>query len=236
MNAPAGRLAYRQDPLALGVLLAGGRGERLRLGVPKAFVVIKGRTLFERALASLGSACGQVWVAAPAGMELPAVGPNAPRFERVDDVADAGGPLAGIAAVARSPAFAKAASVDGARIVTLAVDMPLVTAREIGVLLFYWTSIAGTADARSALVPVPGGRLQPLAAIWSTAAFQALAEEFARGERSISRAAIAMEPGTLDEAALMQWGIAGALTFDVDNPVDLFMVTRLVHDESKESA
>lgn len=214
------------DPLALGVLLAGGRGERLGLGVPKAFARLGSRTLFEHALAALSSACARVWVVAPAGMTLPA----APSATRVDDAEGGEGPLAGLAAVARDEAFTRAAGEPGARVVTLAVDLPLLGAPALRALLAHHDAL-GTPGV---MMPAPGGRLQPLAAVWSPAAFATLATAFARGERSVRRAAAALEVRALDDATLARLGIAEAVARDADTAADLAALARAMREPARE--
>lgn len=224
------------DPLALGVLLAGGRGERLGLGVPKAHAVLAGRTLFERALVALGGACRRVWVAAPAEMVLPATTSSAPRFTRVTDPPEAGGPLAGLAAVAAAAGFVRSGSERGIRIVTLAVDLPLVTSSTLRALLAAYDMFPDPGVDPGALVPAPGGHPQPLAAVWSRAAFDALAEAFSGGERSVVRACMTLGARLLDNATLTRMGIADEIARDVDTTADLAAVSRWLHDAARESA
>ena len=87
----------------LGVLLAGGRGRRLGAGVPKALVTVAGRTLLDRALATLESVCDQVVVCAPARLELPV---SSERM--VHDAPGGEGPLAGAVAGLKSRPFGRA--------------------------------------------------------------------------------------------------------------------------------
>ena len=53
----------------VGIIPAGGSGERLGADRPKAFVVLAGRTLLEWSLAALGPACSRVVAAVPPGYE-----------------------------------------------------------------------------------------------------------------------------------------------------------------------
>ena len=228
--------ATTSNTLALGVLLAGGQGERLGLGMPKAHAMLAGHTLFERALAALGGACARVWVAAPTDMSLPVVAGDRHPFSRVDDPSGAGGPLAGIAAAAAAAAFASAASAAGVRIVTLAVDLPLVTVSTLRGLLASYDALGAAPGSISALVPAPGGRMQPLAAVWSAPAFAALAGAFSRGERSLTRASATLAVRTLDDATLHRMGIAGDVALDVDTAADLAAIARTLHDAARVSA
>ncbi|MFI5372309.1 MAG: NTP transferase domain-containing protein, partial [Candidatus Eisenbacteria bacterium] len=209
------------DPKALGVLLAGGLGERLALGVPKAHAVLGGRTLFERALRALGGACTRLWVAAPAGMELPGVADDAPRFTRVNDVAVAGGPMAGIAAVADDATFHEVSSLAGARIVLLAVDQPGVTAEVIRKLLAAFDALASTPEAPPALIPRIGGMRQFFPMVLTPEAFSRFGAELRRGQDSMRGAAETTTAHVLEGSELDRLGIGDAIANDIDTPFDM---------------
>ncbi len=167
---------------ALGVLLAGGRGSRLGGGLPKALVACAGRTLLERARATLNALCDDVVVVAPGSLALPV-----PERERVADPPRASGPLpamvAGLGARAHDEAL------------VLAVDLPLVAEGALAALR------ARRGGAR-ALVPRPGGMAQPLAAWYASGAAGALAAALAAGERSVIAAVQALEPVWVEDDAL----------------------------------
>jgi 2-C-methyl-D-erythritol 4-phosphate cytidylyltransferase len=55
----------------VGIVPAGGSGERLGADGPKAFAVLAGRPLVEWSLAALGEVCERIVVAVPAGHERP---------------------------------------------------------------------------------------------------------------------------------------------------------------------
>jgi 2-C-methyl-D-erythritol 4-phosphate cytidylyltransferase len=55
--------------VVVGIVPAGGSGERLGADRPKAFVVLAGKTLLERSLEALRPACDRVVVALPPGRE-----------------------------------------------------------------------------------------------------------------------------------------------------------------------
>ena len=55
--------------VVVGIVPAGGSGERLGADRPKAFVVLAGRTLLERSLEALAPVCDRVVAAVPAGHE-----------------------------------------------------------------------------------------------------------------------------------------------------------------------
>jgi molybdopterin-guanine dinucleotide biosynthesis protein A len=189
----------------LGILLAGGRGERLRLGRPKALVLLGGETLLERACRTLRQVCDDLVVVAPADITLPL----ASGAGRLLDPGE--GPLGGLAAASTAPAFLKA--------VVLGVDFPLVRAATL-------TALLERLGARSAVLPMPGGRAQPLVAAYSVEALAVLAGAFARGERSVVRAVETLDPLRLDDAALQS--LPGGLEsfLDVDTPDALADVER----------
>lgn len=96
------------------VILAGGKGERLG-GVNKALIEIGGRTLLDRALASMGGGAPQLLAVGRAGFDAPA------ELEQVLDLdTDYGGPLAGVAAAVH---YLSGTGTD--LLFSMAVDSPL---------------------------------------------------------------------------------------------------------------
>ncbi len=191
----------------LGILLAGGRGTRLGLGVPKALAPWAGGTLLSHALATLRAACDDVVVVAPADLELP-VSPEL----RVADPPGAAGPLAGLVAGLSARTFARA--------LALGVDLPLVDA---GLL----RAIGDRLGDHLAVVPEPGGRPQPLAAWYAPAAAPPLTGVLARGDRALVSAVEALPALRLGDAELAALG-AGSDTFlNVNRRDDLARATVL---------
>ena len=192
----------------LGVLLAGGRGERMGVSQPKALARCAGTTLLARALATLSEVCDTVVVVAPAEMELPIEDAL-----RVNDPPGAAGPLAGlVAGLAARPC-------DEALV--LAVDLPLVTASLLAAL-------RRRRGHAAVLVPAPGGIPQPLAAWYAAAALASLTRALAAGERSVTRAVLALSPVLLDDATLAT--LPGGLLawLNVNTPADLAAAERAV--------
>lgn len=155
----------------LGVLLAGGRGRRLGLDVPKALAMLGGRTFLERALEVLRRACDELVVAVPANFHLPL-----PAVTRIDDVAGESGPLAGMIAALESRPFGRA--------VVLGVDYPLMRAEVLRGLTCMFEEQHGL----DALIPVIDHRPQPLAAIYAASAVPILRDHFDHGGRSVMEA------------------------------------------------
>jgi molybdopterin-guanine dinucleotide biosynthesis protein A len=146
-----------------GLVLAGGRSTRM--GADKATLVVDGQRLVDRAVATLAEVCGEVLVAAGTrpleGLDV----------EQVPD--DGTGPLGGIVAGLQrctTPLLA-----------VLAVDMPAASAEVFAALATQWTGEAGVA-------PRVSGVIQPLHAVYATAAADEFALLLADGERSPRRA------------------------------------------------
>ncbi len=199
-----------------GVVVAGGLGTRLGLGRPKALVVLHHATLLERASDLLAPACDEIVVAAPAaiGLELP---PGARPTRRVIDRAPGGGPLAGVVAALENRTFRVA--------VVLGVDFPFVeTAFVRGVV----ERLSQCPNLR-ALVPAPGGRLQPLVAAYTPEAASALAAAFEAGERSIVRAVERLQPTVIqDDELASSPGGAAAFFFNLNTREDLLAAERRI--------
>jgi molybdopterin-guanine dinucleotide biosynthesis protein A len=192
----------------LGILLAGGRGERLGLGSPKALVRLGGRTLLERALGTLRSCCDEVVVCAPASLALP-VDPAI----RVDDPLPGGGPLPALVAGLRSRTFERA--------VALGVDLPFVGLDALAV-------VSASPMGALAVVPAPGGRPQPLAAAYAPGAVAPLAAAVERGERALVRAVLALPARIIEDAELVSWLGSSDEWFNLNTPDDLDFAERLI--------
>ncbi|HEY2956165.1 MAG TPA: molybdenum cofactor guanylyltransferase [Candidatus Eisenbacteria bacterium] len=181
---------------AAGVIVAGGRGARLGLGEPKAFARVGGATLLARAEEALGALCERMVIAAPRDLALP---PH--RFPRVADEPGARGPLAGMVAGLRALGAASA--------IVLGVDFPLMRPATLAALL---ERLGG----HGAVLPAPGGRLQPLAAAYGPGAGEGLAASLARGERSAVAAAVALDPLVIagEELAGLEGGLESFLNLN----------------------
>jgi len=192
----------------LGVLVAGGRGVRLGLPVPKAFAEVGGITLLERASRTLARACDEIVVTAPADLPLP---PHA--HARVADIPGAAGPLAGLVAGLAARPFTRA--------LALGVDFPLARAEALRVLL---ERLGGF----RAVVPVPGGVPQPLAAAYAPTALTPLARSLAAGERAVTAAVMALEPLLLSDAEIARLPGGDENFFNLNTPADLVAAERFV--------
>jgi molybdopterin-guanine dinucleotide biosynthesis protein A len=198
---------------ALGILLAGGRGRRLSPETPKALVLLRGRTLLARALATLEALCDDVVVCAPGSLALPV-----DEARRVRDPEPGDGPLAGLVAGLSARPFERA--------LALGVDLPFLapaTLAALGALL---------ADA-PAVVPAPGGRPQPLAAWYAATALAPLAGALAAGARALVPAVLLLPPRLVPdpELAALPGGIDAY--FNLNTPDDLANAERRLAPEGE---
>jgi molybdopterin-guanine dinucleotide biosynthesis protein A len=169
------------------VVLTGGSAVRFQ-GVDKASIELGGATLLEHVLEALAAVPDVVVVGAEVVTSRPAT------FLREDP--PGGGPaaglLAGLAGFPRAPA----------RVVVLAVDMPLVTADTVRRLV----DAAGEDGEDGALLVDAGGRRQYLCAVYRTEALLAAAPplEAQHGlavRRLVGRLRLAEVPAVAGEAA-----------------------------------
>ena len=164
----------------IGAVLAGGAGRRL--GGSKATVQLGGRPLLAYALDALRGALGVravVAVVAKPATELPRL----PRgVERWEEPAEPQHPACGLREALRRAG--------GEEVLVVPVDLPLMTAQELGVLM-------GSARREApALIASVGGRIQPLVGVWTPAALPGL-EAFPEGEPLV-RIALAMGARTVE--------------------------------------
>jgi molybdopterin-guanine dinucleotide biosynthesis protein A len=183
-------------PPALGVVLAGGLGNRL--GGAKATVELLGRPLISYPLAALAAAGLETVVVAKPGTDLPPLDgplllePTEPRH-----------PLCGIVTALREA---------GERpLVVLACDMPLA---EPALLAHLATA------GEPLLVPELGGRLQPLQARYAPALLPALEVALER-EEPLRRSVESLAPTTLAAPALSRFGDPERMLLNVNTPDDL---------------
>jgi molybdopterin-guanine dinucleotide biosynthesis protein A len=195
----------------LGVLVAGGAGERLKAGVPKALAPLGGMTLLERAARALASVADEVVVAAPPLLVLPLSAAVRARggstLRRIGDRPGATGPLAGMVAglLDQAPPFACA--------LVLGVDFPFMEPAFLTALL------ERLGDAQ-AVVPAPAGIIQPLAAAYAPAAAAILATCHAAGEGAPTRALRTLTVRRLDDAEIAHMPGGHACLINLNTPDD----------------
>ncbi len=198
----------------LGVLLAGGAGSRLGSGVPKPEFVVHGLTLRERALATLAAACDRVVIVTPRDRRPDVIGESA----WIEDQGD--GPLSGIVAGLTADTFDRA--------LVLGVDFPLVRPALLLALLDELTQ-----SRAPAVMCAPGGIPQPLVAALSPAAADALRDAFAAGERSVTRAMVAMGAAMVGDDFVIAHGGGPAALMNVNTPEDAAAAQRALAERER---
>lgn len=183
-------------PRALGAVLAGGLGSRI--GGAKATALLNGRPLILHPLTAVEAAGLEPLVVAKRGSELPDLAcpvihePQEPRH-----------PLCGIVAALREAA--------GRPLVAVGCDMPFLDPG-----LLSWLGAA----AEPLVVPMVGGRLQPLLARYDAALLPSLESALDRGE-PLQRAIEALRPRLVAERDLARFGDPERLCFNVNDRADL---------------
>ena len=184
------------DAAIVGLVLAGGQSRRLRR--EKSWRKVGGVPMIERVLAAVAAVVGEVIVVggerAPAGARL------------VADDSPGAGPLAAIYT------GMKAASADV--YLVAACDMPFVTSELLRHLLV-------ASRGFDAVVPVVGGRDQPLCAAYTHACLPAIVEALATGGGRVADFFPKVRLRRLDEAAVEQFGPPEVLFFNVNTPEEL---------------
>lgn len=174
-------------PPAAGIVLAGGRSSRM--GAAKAALEWHGSTLLRRTCDVLTSAvAGPVVVARARGQVLPPL-PEGVRV--VDDPREGLGPAQGLAA----GLAAVAAEADVA--FACATDLPFLRAA------FVRRVISAFTDETDVVLPVVGGRAQPLAAGYRTALVPSLQAGLGQGRLRLLDLVRDCRTVHLDEAALL---------------------------------
>ena len=136
------------------------------------------------------------------------VGPGTSGLAAVNDETPGEGPLA---AIATGWAALGERGHQGSALV-VACDLPLLNEALLRFLVQY--------DAPGSVVPVVGGRTQPLVAKWGRRDLDAASELVARGVRSLRHLTSQADVTLLDDSS---WGAvtSDAAFFDVDSPEDL---------------
>lgn len=184
-------------------VLAGGRGRRLD-GRTKPLVDLHGQTFLARQAAAL-ALLGQV----PRLIAADATPYAALPFEVVPDLVAAGALGALYTALASSPT---------PYVLVVAGDLPFLTADFLGAL------VARRTEAE-AIVPRPGGRWQPLCAVYHRDVAARLRARIDRGEWRVTDALEDLVVGAVSDADLAPFDPDGRLLLNVNTPDDLRLAT-----------
>jgi len=194
--------AHSDEPAAhsraLVAVLAGGAGRRM--GAAKATVELEGRPLV----------CFPIEAARGAGLEAVLLAkPTTPLPELDTEVwiepAAPRHPLVGlVTALERA---------GGRAVLALGCDLPLASPE-----LLRW--LAGVEPHEAAVVPVVGGRPQPLLARYSSRALDPLREALT-SEMALTAAVASLHPRWVGEAELRRFGDPARMALNVNSPADL---------------
>ena len=187
----------RQRLPLTGLVLAGGASSRM--GQDKLILTLHGRRLIDRACEALAPVCQRVLVAPRDGW-IPGLSQD-----EVDD-AEGQGPLAGIVGGLRAAKTPLVAVVGG--------DMPFVSGAVLQRLAAAW-------NGEPVVAPRAGDRVQPLHAVYATAAVEDFAGLLAAGEASPTAALEALGGTVWDAADYDPDGTAGPFWTSVNSPEDL---------------
>ena len=171
------------------------------MGRDKAFVEFGGRPLVAHVVDRLSSMSDDVFVIAKSRTDLDALGVRVYR-----DDCDVRTPLAGVLTALRAAVRPF--------VFVCATDMPYVSHTLVALL----ASRAGSVDA---VVPQRGGRLEPLHAVWSVAAADAIAVRLGAGERAVHRVLDGLNVITVGEAEWRAVDPEGASFTNLNTPDEL---------------
>ncbi len=184
-------------------VLAGGRGRRLD-GRTKPLVELQGQTILARqarALATLGVVPRLIAPDVSLYAGLP--------YEVVPDLVDAGALGALFTAVACAPT---------PHVLVIAGDLPFVTGPFLAALVAW-------RDQAEAIVPQPGGRWQPLCAVYHRDVAPRLKARIDRGRWRVSEALDDLVVRAVTDADLEPFDADGHLLLNVNTPEDLRRAT-----------
>jgi molybdopterin-guanine dinucleotide biosynthesis protein A len=189
---------HRQVQACSAFILAGGKSTRM--GSDKAFLVLEGRTLLERALGLCAAVTTEVRIVGDAH-RLGGYG------RVVEDLHPECGPLGGIHAALLSS--------ETRLNLILGVDMPFL---ESGWLRF----LVSQARRTSALATVPRvrERLQPLCAVYEKEFAQAAQSSLEAGENKIGRLFLTVETKIVEEAEIASAGYGAQMFENLNTPED----------------
>lgn len=179
-------------------VLAGGRARRLG-GVAKPLLAVGGRTVLARQAAALRALGATPRLVTPLGEPYASSG-----FAIVPDLVDAG---------ALGALYTALATADTRYVLVLAGDLPFVTAP-------FLASLLEQRHAWEAVVPAPGGRWQPLCAVYDVAVAPALRARLDAGAWRVVDAVAALRVGVVDDAALAAFDRDGRLLLNLNTPDD----------------
>jgi molybdopterin-guanine dinucleotide biosynthesis protein A len=184
------------------IVLAGGRGRRI--GSPKAGLHFGGRPLLARVIATLREVAADVIVVGAPGqvIDLPA----GMAVRRVSDFEPDRGPLAAL--------YSGLIEARGELAVVVGCDMPFLNAALLEAMF-------AMVDGHDALIPLSGGRRQPLHAIYSVGCAAAVRVLLDGGVERLGAVEDALSTRILGEAEWRPYSPDGRTFLSINTPEDL---------------
>ena len=194
-------MSSRGDLARSAVVLAGGRSSRM--GRAKAALEIGGTTLLARTLEELGCCFEDIVVVVSRGGAhlIPASSKARVVFDEIDYEGPVTALARGLDAIRADAAFA------------CSCDLPMLDARVIAAL-------CGRLGGCDAVIPIVGGKLQPLHAVYRRRCAAALRAMLARGERRLSAIAGAVNALEISENELRALDPELRSFFNLNTPED----------------
>jgi len=195
-------------------VLAGGRSSRM--GVDKALLPLGNENLLQRALRTASGVCAN-----------PVIVGDRDRYsscgEVIEDRMPGCGPLGGI--------HAALCVTKSDRNLILSVDMPLMTPE----FLIWLVSQSGVSD-ELAIVPQPGGRNQPLCAVYHRAMLPAIEKAMAAREYKVDRVFAQVPTRYLEDREIRVAGFDAVIFENVNTPEDYELLKRRFTEETLTGA
>jgi molybdopterin-guanine dinucleotide biosynthesis protein A len=179
-----------------GVILSGGKNTRM--GANKAFLLVDGERMIDRAIRIVRQVCGEILIVTNEPLEYLDLDATV-----VTDIFKNKGPLAGIHAGlfhSRAP-----------RAFVCACDMPCLDAPFI-------RHLASLAKGQDIVVPVRGGRPEPLHAVYSRDCLPAIRRLLERDERKVTGFYKGFRIRTVEEAEVAPFFAGRDPFFNVNTP------------------
>ncbi|MFN7977087.1 MAG: molybdenum cofactor guanylyltransferase [Vicinamibacterales bacterium] len=195
-------------------VLAGGRGRRLG-GVVKPLLTIDGRTILDRQRAALAGLGETPRLVAPDATPFAGCG-----LVVTTDLVDAGalGALYTALATATTP-----------YVLAIAGDLPFVTAP-------FLAALVERRHEADAVIPSPGGRPQPLCAVYATSVAPVLAAAITAGRLRVIDAVASLRARVLDDTALAAFDADGRLLLNVNTRDDEAAARRFAGEGKRHDA
>lgn len=183
-----------------GLILAGGRGSRLRTFGSKFLLPIGGRPIIERVVSALEPVCAETVVSCDQPEQVASLG-----LPTLPDALPARGPLGGIVTALRAK---------GTACLVVAADMPFLSTE----LLAHLAERAAEADV---VVPRHAGHYEALHAVYGIGCLEPAQELLDSGGNKIIDFYARVDVVEVGERELCRFGSPERLFFNVNTPDDL---------------